>query len=340
VVDEEEDESTPQPQHDMSLVVHPHLTYFELRQQYLHDRIQKPNNVDEDDNNETRFHRIKFSSGSSRELDEVKQSLEMIREAIQMRSVYVDDGWWKGAMSMHQEKFDWEEEIPGKSNHQFKMEKGVMRVWAEVDEKFETQTKSSRRWRKKIQSETDLKIVNEDEIPGGKLKRTNSVEQKKSEPSSPRTPTGLRRSPSFSNVKPTGSGNSRPSDSRRDSRSLSPASRLTFRQSGKVISFNEDIPSVDQFYSDLDHLMHIVTNGPCKSLAFQRMQLLEDKFKIHCMLNMDLELRQQKLVPHRDFYNVRKVDNHVHHSACMNQKHLLRFIKKKLKTSGEVIFLY
>jgi hypothetical protein len=33
-----------------------------------------------------------------------------------------------------------------------------------------------------------------------------------------------------------------------------------------------------------------------------------------------------KSVPHRDFYNVRKVDTHVHHSACMNQKHLLRFV--------------
>ena len=36
-------------------------------------------------------------------------------------------------------------------------------------------------------------------------------------------------------------------------------------------------------------------------------------------------------MPHRDFYNCRKVDTHVHHSACMNQKHLLRFIKHKLK---------
>lgn len=31
----------------------------------------------------------------------------------------------------------------------------------------------------------------------------------------------------------------------------------------------------------------------------------------------------------RDFYNVRKVDTHVHHSASMNQKHLLRFIKSE-----------
>lgn len=41
-------------------------------------------------------------------------------------------------------------------------------------------------------------------------------------------------------------------------------------------------------------------------------------------------------VPHRDFYNVRKVDTHVHHSSCMNQKHLLRFIKSKLRKNGNV----
>merc|ERR1719353_2620966 len=38
--------------------------------------------------------------------------------------------------------------------------------------------------------------------------------------------------------------------------------------------------------------------------------------------------------PHRDFYNVRKVDTHIHHSAAMNAKHLLRFIKKKMKKNG------
>jgi hypothetical protein len=36
-----------------------------------------------------------------------------------------------------------------------------------------------------------------------------------------------------------------------------------------------------------------------------------------------------KLCHCRDFYNVRKVDTHVHHSASMNQKHLLRFIKSE-----------
>ena len=37
-----------------------------------------------------------------------------------------------------------------------------------------------------------------------------------------------------------------------------------------------------------------------------------------------------------DFYNTRKVDTHVHHSSSMNQKHLLRFIKAKMKRSPKV----
>jgi AMP deaminase len=49
------------------------------------------------------------------------------------------------------------------------------------------------------------------------------------------------------------------------------------------------------------------------------------------LLNEYQEMADSKSVPHRDFYNVRKVDTHVHHSACINQKHLLHFIKSKIK---------
>ena len=55
------------------------------------------------------------------------------------------------------------------------------------------------------------------------------------------------------------------------------------------------------------------------------------------MLNADREFLAQKSAPHRDFYNVRKVDTHVHHSSCMNQKHLLRFIKSKLRKDGDKV---
>ena len=61
---------------------------------------------------------------------------------------------------------------------------------------------------------------------------------------------------------------------------------------------------------------------------------------MHKLLNAERELNAQKSVPHRDFYNIRKVDTHIHHSACMNQKHLLRFIKHKLKTSGGEIVAF
>ncbi|XP_078179515.1 putative AMP deaminase [Carex rostrata] len=48
----------------------------------------------------------------------------------------------------------------------------------------------------------------------------------------------------------------------------------------------------------------------------------------------------KKSAPHRDFYNVRKVDTHVHHSACMNQKHMLRFIKSKLRKEHDEVVIF
>jgi AMP deaminase len=58
------------------------------------------------------------------------------------------------------------------------------------------------------------------------------------------------------------------------------------------------------------------------------------------MLNEQKEMDEQKMAPHRDFYNVRKVDTHVHHSSCMNCKHLLRFIKSKLKQNGNDVVIF
>lgn len=76
--------------------------------------------------------------------------------------------------------------------------------------------------------------------------------------------------------------------------------------------------------------MHILTLAYVDSCVCQ-------KFNLHLMVNTDRELLAQKAAPHRDFYNVRKVDTHVHHSACMNQKHLLRFIKSKLRKEPDEV---
>lgn len=61
------------------------------------------------------------------------------------------------------------------------------------------------------------------------------------------------------------------------------------------------------------------------------------KFRLHLLIKADREFLDQKSAPHRDFYNIRKVDTHVHHSACMNQKHLLRFIKSKLRQEPDEV---
>ena len=62
---------------------------------------------------------------------------------------------------------------------------------------------------------------------------------------------------------------------------------------------------------------HTVFSGPTTSYAFTRLELLSAKFNFHILLNGTRELNASKSVPHRDFYNVRKVDTHVHHSVCI-----------------------
>lgn len=101
-----------------------------------------------------------------------------------------------------------------------------------------------------------------------------------------------------------------------------------------------EIPSLRDFYIDLDTILDVSTDGPAKSFAFKRLSYLEGKFQLHSLLNEYQEMADSKKVPHRDFYNVRKVDTHVHHSACMNQKHLLRFIKSKMKKSPDEVVLF
>ena len=91
------------------------------------------------------------------------------------------------------------------------------------------------------------------------------------------------------------------------------------------------VHSFDEFVRDHQDLRSIIHSGAVLSHSYQRMELLNARFNLHKLLNEARESDATKSVPHRDFYNVRKVDTHVHHSACMSQKHLLRYIKHKLR---------
>ncbi|XP_076857572.1 AMP deaminase 2 isoform X2 [Brachyhypopomus gauderio] len=96
-------------------------------------------------------------------------------------------------------------------------------------------------------------------------------------------------------------------------------------------------PDLQEFIADMNVMMALIINGPVKSFCYRRLQYLSSKFQMHILLNEMKELAAQKKVPHRDFYNIRKVDTHIHASSCMNQKHLLRFIKRTMKKSPSEI---
>ncbi|KAF8799362.1 AMP deaminase [Phlegmacium glaucopus] len=101
-----------------------------------------------------------------------------------------------------------------------------------------------------------------------------------------------------------------------------------------------DIPDIREYFLDLELVLGVISDGPTKSFAFRRLKYLTSKFTMYSLLNEFQELADMKRVPHRDFYNVRKVDTHVHHSSSMNQKHLLRFIKSKMKRSPDDVVIF
>lgn len=98
-------------------------------------------------------------------------------------------------------------------------------------------------------------------------------------------------------------------------------------------------PDLETFAIDLSHVLAMIADGPTKSYCHRRLNFLGSKFYLHEMLNEIAELKELKRVPHRDFYNVRKVDTHIHAAACMNQKHLLRFIQTTYQTEADRVVL-
>ncbi|KAJ7943540.1 AMP deaminase-like [Quillaja saponaria] len=100
------------------------------------------------------------------------------------------------------------------------------------------------------------------------------------------------------------------------------------------------VASSTRFFTDMHHILKVMSVGNVRSTCHHRLRFLEEKFRLHLLVNADREFLAQKSAPHRDFYNIRKVDTHVHHSACMNQKHLLSFIKSKLRKEPDEVVIF
>ncbi|KAE8293150.1 AMP deaminase 1 [Larimichthys crocea] len=94
-------------------------------------------------------------------------------------------------------------------------------------------------------------------------------------------------------------------------------------------------PDYNTFIDDMNFLIALIAQGPTKTYCHRRLKFLMSKFNVHEMLNEMEEMKELKMNPHRDFYNCRKVDTHIHAAACMNQKHLLRFIKKSYRVDAD-----
>lgn len=116
-----------------------------------------------------------------------------------------------------------------------------------------------------------------------------------------------------------------------------PSTHETFYLDKGVMVCADFKPTVTyaEHYKDFKKLKNLIWHAPTKAFCHTRLKLLDFKFSLYKALYAKNELAEQKSVQHRDFYNVRKVDNHVHLSSSMNQKHLLRFIKRKLRTCGD-----
>ena len=67
------------------------------------------------------------------------------------------------------------------------------------------------------------------------------------------------------------------------------------------------MPDLETFVSDMQHMCAMIADGPLKSFCYRRLSYLQSKFQLHVLLNELRELAAQKAVPHRDFYNCRKV---------------------------------
>ncbi|WJX56659.1 AMP deaminase [Trifolium repens] len=100
------------------------------------------------------------------------------------------------------------------------------------------------------------------------------------------------------------------------------------------------VASATSFFTHMDYILKVMSIGNVRSACYHRLRFLEEKFRLHLLLHADREFVAQNSAPHRDFYNIRKVDTHIHHSACMNQKHLLRFIKSKLRKEPDEVVIF
>jgi AMP deaminase len=56
-----------------------------------------------------------------------------------------------------------------------------------------------------------------------------------------------------------------------------------------------DVPSIREYFVDLDYVLGVISDGPAKSFAFRRLKYLTSKFTMYSLLNEYQELADMKV---------------------------------------------
>jgi hypothetical protein len=56
-----------------------------------------------------------------------------------------------------------------------------------------------------------------------------------------------------------------------------------------------DIPTIREYFMDLDFVLGVIADGPTKSFAFRRLQYLRGKFTMYTLINEFQEMTEMKV---------------------------------------------
>lgn len=104
--------------------------------------------------------------------------------------------------------------------------------------------------------------------------------------------------------------------------------------------YETESKSVHEFIRCLRRIMSLVHSPIVKSFTYYRLKFLLQSYQLYSLFNGRFENELSKKNIRTGFYNVYKVDTHVHHSACMSQQHLLKFIRKCYNSDKDRVVFY
>eukprot|EP00760_Papus_ankaliazontas_P001893 PhM_4_TR10722/c0_g1_i1/m.13102/K01490/AMPD; AMP deaminase len=108
---------------------------------------------------------------------------------------------------------------------------------------------------------------------------------------------------------------------------LASATHLRLKYKGGDTYYCPSPPSLDDFSADLNTVMNVVTSGPVRSSSRHRLQILEHKFKIHTLMNRDIEEKDLTVADAVKAEDVVRVDNHISLARMFRPREFLRSLK-------------